>query len=136
MKRYLSVLLSVLMLLTMLPMGAIVASADGEYFTITENNRNLFVNVDQEIKLSDISVSLNGAAVPGNNVIWTSSDAEVSIGGGILIASAKGTYVLDVEDEEGNYGTVTVIAKNADETEYVLYENDFEKQAKRLEGRE
>ena len=126
MKRYLSVLLSVLMLLTMLPLGAIVASADGEYFTITENNRNLFLNVDQEVKLSDISVSLNGVAVPGNEVIWTSNDEEVSIGGGILIASAKGIFVLDVEDEEGNYGTVTVITKNADEPEYVLYEEDFE----------
>ena len=126
MKRYLSVLLSVLMLLTMLPLVAIVASADGEYFTITENNRNLFLNVDQEVKLSDISVSLNGVAVPGNEVIWTSSDEEVSIGGGILIASAKGIYTLDVEDEEGNYGTVTIITKNADETEYVLYAEDFE----------
>ena len=126
MKRYLSVLLSVLMLLTMLPLGAIVANAEGEYFTITENNRNLFLNVDQEVKLSDISVSLNGVAVPGNDVIWTASDAEVSIGGGILSVSAKGIFVLDVEDAEGNYGTVTVITKNADEAEYVLYEEDFE----------
>jgi len=133
MKRYLSVLLSVLMLLTMLPLGAIGASAAGEYFTITENNRNLFVNVDQEIALADISVYLDGSdveledvAVEGNKVIWTSSDAEVLIGGGNLIVTQKGTYVLDVEDEEGRYGTVTVIAKNADESEYVLYEEDFE----------
>ena len=126
MKRYLSVLLSVLMLLTMLPLGAIGASAAGEYFTITENNRNLFVNVDQEIALSDISVNLEGTAVEGNKVIWSSSDAEVLIGGGNLTVTAKGTYVLDVEDEEGRYGTVTVIAKNADESEYVLYEEDFE----------
>ena len=69
MKRYLSVLLSVLMLLTMLPLGAIVASADGEYFTITENNRNLFVNVNQEIGLGDISVMINGVAKSGNEVI-------------------------------------------------------------------
>ena len=98
MKRYLSVLLSVLMLLTMLPLGALTASAAGEYFTITENNRNLFVNVDQEIALSDISVNLEGVAVEGNKVIWTSSDAEVLIGGGNLIVTQKGTYVLDVED--------------------------------------
>ena len=126
MKRYLSVLLSVLMLLTMLPLGAIVASADGEYFTITENNRNLFVNVDQEIGLGDISVMINGVALSGNDVIWTSNDAEVIFAGGNMIVSAKGVYEVDVEDEEGNWGTVTVIAKNADETEYVLYEEDFE----------
>ena len=126
MKRYLSVLLSVLMLLTMLPLGAIVASADGEYFTITENNRNLFVNVNQEIGLGDISVMINGVAKSGNEVIWTSNDTEVVFAGGNLIVSAKGTYIVDVEDEEGNWGTVTVIAKNAEETEYVLYETNFD----------
>ena len=106
-------------------MGFSVA-ADGEYFTITKNNRNLFLNVDQEVSLSDISVVINDVALSGKDVIWTSSDANVLIGGGNLTVTKKGIFTLDVEDAEGNAGTVTVITKNAEETEYVLYEENFD----------
>ena len=124
-KKILAIACCMAMMITTFSVVGLSVAAEGEYFTITANNRNLFLNVDQEVALSDISVVINDAAVNGNDVAWTSSDAAVEIGGGILKVSAKGVFTLDVEDAEGNPGTVTVITKNADESEYVLYETDF-----------
>ena len=107
---------------------AIPAAAEGEeFFTITENDPVLFVNVDQEVKLCDISLALDGseigeedAVMPGNEAYWYPGDAEVLIGGGTLTITAKGAYYVDVEDDWGRYGTVTIVAKNADETAFEL----------------
>ena len=106
---------------------ALPAAAEGEYFTITEENPVLYVNVEQEIKLCDVSIALDGseigeedAVMPGNEAYWYPSDAEVLIGGGTLTVTAKGAYYVDVEDDWGRYGTVTVVAKNADEAAFEL----------------
>ena len=49
--------LSALSILTVALVGslALPAVADGEYFTLGETNANLFVNVNQEIEVQDIS---------------------------------------------------------------------------------
>ena len=106
---------------------AIPAAAEGEYFTITEDSRNLFVNVDQTIKLADVSVFMSGAdiemedvTVPGNTLYWYQSDEEVLIGGGTLTVTKKGAYIVDVEDDDGRYDSITVVAKNADESVFEL----------------
>ena len=126
-KKLLALICCLAMCVSAIATTALHAVADGEYFNITEDNRNLFVNVDQDIKLSDISVFLSGAdidaegvTVPGNTVYWYQSDAEVLIGGGMLTVTAKGTYYVDVEDDDGRYDYVTVIAKNADEDAFEL----------------
>ena len=114
------------MMITSFAALGISVAAGGEYFNITASNRNLFLNVDQEVALSDISVVINDVAVNGKDVAWTSNNAAVNIGGGILKVSEKGVFTLDVMDAEGNSGTVTLITKLAEETEYVLYEENFD----------
>ena len=125
-KRVLAIVCCMAMMVTSFAALGISVAAEGEYFNITASNRNLFLNVDQEVALSDISVVINDVAVNGADVAWTSTNAAVSIGGGILKVSEKGVFVLDVMDAEGNSGTVTVITKLAEETEYVLYEENFD----------
>lgn len=120
--------LSALSILTVAVVGslALPAVADGEYFTLGETNANLFVNVNQEIETQDISVVLNGQRVNGNDVSWQSSDPAVSIANGILKVSEKGIFQVTVENAEGQSTKVNVLAKLTGETEYVLYEEDFE----------
>ena len=125
-KRVLAIVCCMAMMVTSFAALGISVAAEGEYFNITASNRNLFLNVDQEVALSDISVVINDVAVNGADVAWTSTNAAVSIGGGILKVSEKGVFTLDVMDAEGNSGTVTLITKLAEETEYVLYEENFD----------
>ena len=125
-KRVLAIVCCMAMMVTSFAALGISVAAEGEYFNITASNRNLFLNVDQEVALSDISVVINDVAVNGADVAWTSTNAAVSIGGGILKVSEKGVFTLDVMDAEGNPGTVTLITKLAEESEYVLYEENFD----------
>ena len=114
------------MMITSFAALGISVAAEGEYFTITASNRNLFINVNQKIALKDISVVVNDVALSGSDVAWTSTDAAVSIADGNLIVSEKGMFTLNVEDASGNTGTVTVLTKLPEETEYVLYEENFD----------
>ncbi|MBR0447919.1 MAG: metallophosphoesterase [Clostridia bacterium] len=114
------------MMITSFAALGVSVAAEGEYFTITANNRNLFINVNQKIALKDISVVINDVALSGNEVAWTSADAAVSIADGNLIVSEKGMFTLNVKDASGNAGTVTVLTKLPEETEYVLYEENFD----------
>ena len=114
------------MLLSFATVFQFTALAKGEYFAITAGNPNLFINVDQEIYLEDVSVEINGAAVPARNLTFSSDDAAVQIKDGFLKVSAKGFFTLNVEDSLSNKMTVTVVTKNADEKEFVLLEDDFE----------
>ena len=120
--------LSALSILTVALVGslALPAVADGEYFTLGETNANLFVNVNQEIEVQDISVVLNGERVNGNDVSWQSSDPAVSIANGVLKVSQKGIFQVTVANSVGQSTQVNVLAKLTGEDEYVLYEEDFE----------
>ena len=114
------------MLLSFATVFHFTALAKGEYFAITADNLNLFVNVDQEIYLEDVSVEINGAALPGSGLTFSSDDAAVQIKDGVLKVSAKGMFTLNVEDSLSNKITVNLLSKNADEKEYVLLEEDFD----------
>ncbi len=115
-----------LLCMAVAPQLTLPALAAGEYFELPENNANLFINVDQEIELQDVSVVVNGQAVNGKDVEWTCTDNDnVSIANGILKVSSKGLFTLEVDDKNGHTANVNVVTKLKDETEFVLYEEDF-----------
>ena len=115
-----------LLCMAVAPQLTLPALAAGEYFELPENNANLFINVDQEIELQDVSVVVNGQAVNGKDVEWTCTDNDnVSIANGILKVSSKGIFTLKVDDKNGHTANVNVVTKLKDETEFVLYEEDF-----------
>lgn len=115
-----------LLCMAVAPQLTLPALAAGEYFELPENNANLFINVDQEIELQDVSVVVNGQAVNGKDVEWTCTDNDnVSIANGILKVSSKGIFSLEVDDKNGHTANVNVVTKLKDETEFVLYEEDF-----------
>lgn len=126
-KKALALVCCLVLGITCVSVFGLPTAAEGEYFTATASNRNIFVNVGQKIELVDISVTINDVAVSGKDVkSWTSTHSEVSVLNGILTVSAKGKFDVEVEDAAGNKATVTVHAKNETETEWVLYEEDFE----------
>lgn len=115
-----------LLCMAVAPQLTLPALAAGEYFELPENNANLFINVDQEIELQDVSVVVNGQAVNGKDVEWTCTDNDnVSIANGIMKVSSKGIFSLEVADKNGHTANVNVVTKLKDESEFVLYEEDF-----------
>ena len=126
-KKVLALVCCLVLGVTALSVFGLPTAAEGEYFVMTESNRNIFVNVDQKIELVDVAVTINGVSMSGKDVAsWTSTSPEVSVVGGILQVSAAGKYTVTVADANNNTATVTVHAKNPTDTEWVIYEEDFE----------
>lgn len=81
-------------------------------------------DTNEPVVLADYSVMFSSSAVtPKESVTWSSSDLTVT--NGTVKPSARGVYVLTA-----TFGTksktVYLVVKEPNETEYVLYEEDFD----------
>ena len=125
-KRVLSIVCCLAMMVSLFSALGLSVAAKYEYFHIPANNRILYLNVNQEVNIREIAITINDVQLNGEEAVWTSPDAQVSIADGVLKVTEKGIFTLNVEDAEGNPATVTVLTKLPEETEYVLYEENFD----------
>ena len=122
-KRILSVLLTVLMLATVVSSLSVPATvAESAEITLTYTNPALTVDVGTEIDLTKVSVQVDAnTTLAAKDITWKNGDSAVTT----VTPDKKGVTTLTA-----TAGTTTknvyVVAKNPDETEFVLYENDFD----------
>ena len=101
---------------------AIPASA-AELVTISHTSPAIPADVGQTIDLSNYRLQVAATSViEPEKLTWSS--AEVTVSGNKVTAPAKGVYRLSVTNGS-IVRTVYLVVKNPNETEYVLYENDF-----------
>ena len=62
-KKVLALVCCLVLGVTALSVFGLPTAAEGEYFVMTESNRNIFVNVDQKIELVDVAVTINGVSM-------------------------------------------------------------------------
>ena len=119
MKRAIGLILSLIMLLTVFSaFASIGASAET---VISNTSPAIPANVGEKISLSAYSLIFDGDSEHTSELIWKdNSGNEISE----FTPDKKGVTALTAESGEKSK-TVYVVAKEANETEYVLYEADF-----------
>ncbi len=122
-KRILSVLLTVLMLATVVSSLSVPATAaEFAEITLTYTNPALTVDVGTEIDLTKVSVQVDAdTTLNAGDITWKNGETPVTS----FTPNEKGVTALTATAGETTKN-VYVVAKNPDETEYVLYENDFD----------
>lgn len=124
-KRILSALLTLLMLVSVLasmPMTANASDTTTGPMTLTYTNPAITVDVGTVIDLTKVSVSVDATTkLDAASITWTKDGDKITS----FTPDAKGVTPL-VATSGTTKKNVYVVAKNADEDEYVLYENDFD----------
>ena len=121
MKRTVSVILALLLIATVFAsFGTVSAAATKK---ITNSNPAITANVGQKITLSDYSVVFDGDKDATYDIAWTTEKgASVSE----ITPDKKGVTKL-VATSGSKKANIYVVAKEANETEYVLFEDDYSK---------
>lgn len=121
MKRTVSIFLALLLIATLFASFGTVSAAASK--KITSTNPVITANVGEKITLSDYSVVFDGESGADSLIKWTRED-------GTLIREItpdkKGVTKLIVSSRTKTTN-VYVVAKEKNETEYVLFEDDFSK---------
>ena len=122
-KRILSALLTVLMLVTVVASLSVPAAvAETVAYNLTYTNPALTVDVGTEIDLTKVSVQVDATTtLAAGSITWKNGDSAVTT----FTPDKKGVTTLTATSGSATKN-VYVVAKNPDETEYVLYENDFD----------
>ncbi len=120
MKRIISIALAIL---TILPLILITpVSAEDDVIYVGYSSPAICTDVGTRVDLKKVSVQFEYGAnpAPAGEIQWTNKGTTLIA----LTPTQKGVFPL--EAYWGGYSrTVYIVAKNADETDYVLYENDF-----------
>ena len=118
-KRLLSILLTLSMVLTLvLTLGMTNAAAVTE---ISNNAPCITAIAGEAIELSGYSLVFDGDAVATTDIVWKDQNgSEITS----FTPDSKGVTPITAE-ANGKTKTVYVVAKNADDSEYVLFEADF-----------
>lgn len=120
-KRFLSALVTVSLLLTVLASLPFTAAAEGVAKTISKTNPVITANVGDEVDLSLFSVVTDGnKTLNAKDITWTLDGKTVKT----VKVTEKGVLTLTAASG-GTSEKVYLVSKNPTETEYVLYENDF-----------
>lgn len=123
-KRTLSALLTLLMLVSVfasLPMTANAADTTTGPMTLAYTNPAITVDAGTTVDLTKVSVQVDKTTtLKATDITWTKDGATVTT----FTPDKKGVTKL-VAKAGSTTKNVYVVAKNADEDEYVLYENDF-----------
>ncbi|MDD7675104.1 MAG: glycerophosphodiester phosphodiesterase family protein [Eubacteriales bacterium] len=105
-----------LAVLTVIPTAA-------EAFTVTYSCPAITADIGQKVTLSSYSVEFSyGTATSAEAITWSSE--KLTITNGTVTPTATGVYKL-IASSSGKIRTVYLVVKNASDTEYVLYSNDF-----------
>ncbi|MGM9641955.1 MAG: hypothetical protein ACI3XI_01965, partial [Eubacteriales bacterium] len=120
-KRIFAMILAALVILPLL--AALTAhAADANGVTVGFSSPAICTDTGKSVDLTKVAVQFapNEAPVAASAITWKEGDRTVTS----YTPTAKGVYALSAA-AGGKTKTVYVVAKNASETEYVLYENDF-----------
>ncbi len=122
--RSVSVALTLMMIvLASLTTIVTLSAASSTTPTIAFTNPAIPANAGETVDLSKYAAELKaGTVAAADKITWSSSDLTIS--GGKVTPSAKGVYKLSATDGT-NTKTIYLVVKNASDSEYVLYENDF-----------
>ncbi len=120
MKRILSSILCVLILCPLLLSALPVQAAD--VIEVGYSSPAICTDAGKTIDLTSVGVQFTygGEVIPASAIVWKDGEQTVTS----YTPAARGVYPLTAT-ANGVTKTVFVVAKNADETEYVLYENDY-----------
>lgn len=121
MKRTVSIILSLLLVATLFASFGTVSAAAGK--KITNTNPAITANVGDKIDLSDYSVVFNGETAATEDVKWAKENGSAVTE---FTPDKKGVTKL-VASSGSKKMNVYVVAKEANETEYVLFEDDYSK---------
>ncbi|MBO7162760.1 MAG: hypothetical protein J6W15_08100, partial [Clostridia bacterium] len=120
MKRVLAFVLCALMLIALLTAIPLTEAFAEEAKVITNASPAVTGDAGKDIDLTAYSVELSDGTVL-ESPVWTLDGKTVTS----VKFDTKGVYSLTAE-KDGKSRTVYAVIKNADETEYVLYENNFD----------
>ena len=102
----------------------VTAASTTQNKTVSFNTPAIPADVNSTVDLSSYSVELKlGTVTASNKITWSTSDS-IAISSIKVTPSAKGVYKLTASDGTTSK-TVYLVVKAANETEYVLYEDDF-----------
>ena len=120
MKKIFAVVLAVLMLIPMLLSALPISAADE--IKVGYSSPAICTDAGTAVDLSKIAVQFESGTdcVPASKLTWKDGDKAITS----YTPAEKGVYPLTVSGG-GKTKTVYVVAKNANETEYVLYEDDY-----------
>lgn len=120
MKRIFATVLCVLMLLPML-LSAVPASAAGE-IEVGFSSPAICTDAGKTVDLTKVSVQFEAGAslIAPADIVWKDGNNTITT----YTPAEKGVYPLTAT-ANGKSKTVYVVAKNANESEYVLYEDDY-----------
>ncbi len=120
-KRTLSALLTLLLLVSVLACLPLTGSAEAEPLTITYTNPAITADAGETISLSQISVQLDkDTTTAASSITWSYEGKVITE----FTPKSKGVYTLKATTGSQSKD-IYVVAKEASETEYVLYENEF-----------
>ena len=120
MKKLISLALVILMLVPMLVSALPVSAADA--IEIGYSSPAICTDAGKTVDLTKVGVQFTygGEVTPASAIVWKDGSNTVTS----YTPAEKGVYPLTAT-ANGKSKTVYVVAKNANETEYVLYEDDY-----------
>lgn len=120
MKRIFAAVLVVLMLIPMLLSALPVSAADE--IKVGYSSPAICTDAGKAVDLTKVAVQFEPEknCIPAAQLTWKDGDKEITS----FTPAEKGVYPLTVS-ASGKTKTVYIVAKNADENEYVLYEDDY-----------
>lgn len=120
MKKFFATILATIMLIPMI-LSALPVSAT-EIYTVGYSSPAICTDAGKTVDLGtwNVQFTYGGDVVSHSQITWKDGDKTITS----YTPAEKGVYPLTAS-AGGQTKTVYVVAKNADETEYVLYENDY-----------
>ncbi|OAS18425.1 glycerophosphodiester phosphodiesterase family protein [Paenibacillus oryzisoli] len=98
--------------------------------SLKHDNGYFLATVNQPLPLSSVTLkaefsNFTSGTVIGSDLTWTSSSPSAVVNGGSLSVLQKGVYSLSAQ-KDGVTISMYVVAKEAADSEYVLYEENFD----------
>ncbi|KRE86342.1 hypothetical protein ASG89_09975 [Paenibacillus sp. Soil766] len=106
------------------------SSGPAKVVSLTHDNDYFLATVNQPLPLNSITFhadfsDITSGTITGNELTWTSGSPSVVVNNGSLSISQKGVYALSAQ-KDGVTISMLVVAKEATDSEYVLYEENFD----------
>ena len=99
--------------------------AGSDLYVIKNNAPAIATTVLKQIDLNNTVVEFGAKQVPGSDITWETAASGITLDGKTLRTFKKGTFKITAT-YEGVTKDVYVVAKEANETEWVLYSKTFE----------
>lgn len=123
-KRMLALLLSLCLLLPLLAVLPVSAAVPMLPMTLSLGFPAIKADVGDTVDLSFYNVTADdGSVLKAADIVWSSDD--ITLSGGTVTPAAKGVYRLTAA-ADGKTKTVYLLVKEPADTEYVLFDEDFE----------